>query len=54
MRISTAAAEDEGLWRQDIVMREEMQLPLIDPATGILTVGGDTLRAMTAYGGDYY
>lgn len=49
MRVSTAMTEDEGLYRQDVIMREEMDLPLIDPASGSYMMGGDTLRAMTAW-----
>lgn len=51
MRIATAAQEDENLWRQDIVMAEEMQLPLCDPYTGNRLSGGGTLAAMSAGGG---
>jgi hypothetical protein len=52
MRISTAAQEDENLWRQDIQLREEMQLPLCDPYTGNFIAGGATLAAMTASSSD--
>lgn len=48
MRISTAAQEDENLWRQDVVTAGEMQLPLIGP-DGQFLAGGDTYRAMSAY-----
>ena len=51
MRINTAAAEDENLWRQDVVMSCEMQMPLIGP-DGVLNAGGATLAAMTAAGSD--
>jgi hypothetical protein len=37
---------DEGLWRQDLIMAEEMSLPLVGP-DGIFSAGGDTLAAMT-------
>jgi len=48
-RINTASQEDENLWRQDITMAEEMQLPLIGPDGAFLT-GGDTYRAMSVSG----
>ena len=47
-RLATAAAEDENLWRNDIVLAAEMQLPMIDPWTGSWSGGGATLDAMTA------
>jgi len=50
-RISTAAQEDENLWRSDIVMAQEMQMPLIGPDGSY--GGGDTLRAMTAQSADW-
>jgi hypothetical protein len=53
MRINTAAQEDENLWRADIVTSQEMQLPLIGPDGAFLT-GGDTYRAMSAWGGGDY
>lgn len=42
----TAEQEDECLWRQDLVLAEEMQGPFIDPETGSWR-GGAMLDAMT-------
>jgi hypothetical protein len=50
MRINTAAQEDENLWRQDIVMAHEMQMPLIGP-DGVFP-GGAMIAAMTCVGSD--
>jgi hypothetical protein len=48
--IVKAEFADENLWRQDIQMAEEMQMPLIGPDGAFLT-GGDTYRAMSVQSG---
>jgi hypothetical protein len=53
MRINTAAQEDESLWRGDIIMREEMNVPVMGP-DGTFITGGDTYRAMSVWGGGDY
>lgn len=54
MRFFSASQADEGLWRQDIQLSSEMQLPVIGP-DGQYTAGGDTLSAMTPRTAwDYY
>lgn len=53
MRYASAATADENLFRQDIQLMAEMQMPVIG-FDGNFTAGGDTLAAMTpatAWGG---
>jgi len=54
MRFASAAAADENLFRSDVQLKAEMQMPVIDMYTGEFTAGGDTIAAMTpatAWGG---
>jgi hypothetical protein len=46
-RYYSAAQADENLFRQDVQLSQEMQMPVIDPYSGNYGWGGDTLAAMT-------
>lgn len=52
MRYQSAANADENLWRADIQLAAEMQMPLCDPFSGGFISGGAMLAAMTAAGSD--